>query len=63
MVAHNGENGGFHGLVGIAGPGLVRRRLAVRAEEVRLAVGTQVATQDVHHALTVPATTGVRNVR
>ena len=60
MVAHDSNDGGFHGLVGVARPGLVRRRLAVCSEGIRLTVGTQVAAQDVHHALTVPATIGVR---
>ena len=62
-IAHDGEDGGFHGLVGVAGPGPTRRRLAILAEGIRLAIGTQVATQDVHHALTISAPVGVRDVR
>ena len=57
------EDGGFHGLVGVAGPGKTRRRLAILAEGIRLAIGTQVAAQDVHHALPVSAPVGVRDVR
>lgn len=61
-VVHDGEDGGFHGLVGVAGPGKTRRRLAILVEGIRLAIGTQVATQDVHHALPVSAPVGVRDV-
>ena len=63
MVSHDGNDGGFHGLVRVSGPGLVRRRLAVRSEGIRLAIGTQVATQDIHHALPVSTLVGVRDVR
>ena len=57
------EDGGFHGLVGIAGPGKTRRRLAVRTEGIRLAIGPQIAAQDVHHALTISTLVSVRDVR
>ena len=57
------EDGGFHGLVGIAGPGKTRRRLAILAEGIRLAIGSQVAAQDVHHALTISTLVSVRDVR
>ncbi len=63
VVAHDLDDFGFHGFVGVAGLGPVSHWSAVRADGIRLAIGTQIAAQETNHTLPVLATVGVRDVR
>ena len=66
-VVHDGEDGGFHGLVRCSRfdemAGSVLDRLSQLVKRVIRAIGSQIAAQDVHHALPVSTPVGVRDVR
>ena len=66
-VAHDGEDGGFHGLVRCSRfdemAGSVLDGLSQLVKRVIRAIGSQIAAQDVHHALTISTLVSVRDVR
>ena len=68
MVAHDGDDGGFHDLVRISGfdkmSEVVLDGVSEFVKRIFCAVGTQVAAQNIHHMLTVVTYAGVvRDVR